>query len=385
MSDLVWWYPVIAWGVAIAALGRLGSLAMPRTIPRWLPVALGCISAVPVAGMPVGRWLHGLGQTFSIPFLIVLLDVVATSFLGRPWLDSAARRAAVWWGAGASLLLYPAALGLGRFDPYAFGWSEPGVAAAVATRPSDDVVRAGQELGLAVAVMGSDETDEQLRFRGTEGAARPWLVRRVGDRATARRPDEVVVVDLSSLWAGPSCARLLGRAGARIVKVESSSRPDGSRDGDPGFHRWLHEGHELLELDFATDEGRRQLVDVVHSADVVIEGSRPRALERLGIDSTEVVSSRPGAVWVSITGYGRCGPWRDRVAFGDDAAVAAGLVDVDVDGAPEFVADAVADPLTGVAAAALTVGALASGGGVTVDVALREVARSAAQAAVVVW
>ena len=278
--------------------------------------------------------------------------------------------------------LLPAWLGIEPFDddvPWA------GVAAAVATRPSDGVVRAGQELGLAVAVMGSDETDEQLRFRGTEGAARPWLVRRVGDRATARRPDEVVVVDLSSLWAGPSCARLLGRAGARIVKVESSSRPDGSRDGDPGFHRWLHEGHELLELDFATDEGRRQLVDVVHSADVVIEGSRPRALERLGIDPTEVVSSRPGAVWVSITGYGRCGPWRDRVAFGDDAAVAAGLVDVDADGAPEFVADAVADPLTGVAAAALTVGALASGGGVTVDVALREVARSAAQAAVVVW
>lgn len=153
MSDLVWWYPVIAWGVAIAALGRLGSLAMPRTIPRWLPVALGCISAVPVAGMPVGRWLHGLGQTFSIPFLIVLLDVVATSFLGRPWLDSAARRAAVWWGAGASLLLYPAALGLGRFDPYAFGWSEPGVAAAVAAMGAG-LVLAGNRFGLVLVAAG---------------------------------------------------------------------------------------------------------------------------------------------------------------------------------------------------------------------------------------
>lgn len=262
-------------------------------------------------------------------------------------------------------------------------WSE--VEAVAATRPSAGLVGAGQELGLAVAALGGSGPDEQLRFRGTESAARPWLVRRVAARHSTRRPEDVVVVDLSSLWAGPSCARLLGRAGARIVKVESSSRPDGSRAGDRRFHRWLHEGHELVEVDFASDEGRRALIDIVHSADVVIEASRPRAFERLGIDPVEVVSARPGTVWVSITGYGRCGPWRNRVAFGDDAAVAGGLVELDDDGAPLFVADAVADPLTGVAAAALTVGALAAGGGVTVDVALREVARSAAAGAVVVW
>jgi hypothetical protein len=262
-------------------------------------------------------------------------------------------------------------------------WSA--VTAAVSQRPTDAVVDAGQELGLAVAALGDERSDAQLQFRGTERAARPWLARRVGERTVARRADEVTVVDLSSLWAGPSCARLLGRAGARIVKVESSSRPDGSRAGDPGFHRWLHEGHELVEIDFTSAEGRRELLEVVHAADVVIEGSRPRAFERLGIDPVEVVSARPGTVWVSITGYGRCGPWRDRVAFGDDAAVAGGLVDLDDDGSPMFVADAVADPLTGVAAAALTVGALAAGGGMTVDVALREVARSAALGAAVVW
>ncbi|MBU3702700.1 MAG: hypothetical protein FGM58_11730 [Acidimicrobiia bacterium] len=262
-------------------------------------------------------------------------------------------------------------------------WTE--VSAAASERPTDALVEAGQELGLAVAALGGDRSDAQLRFRGTERAARPWLVRRVGERTPARHPDGLTVVDLSSLWAGPSCARLLGRAGARIVKVESSSRPDGSRAGDPGFHRWLHEGHELVEVDFATVDGRRELVDIVHSADVVIEGSRPRAFDRLGIHPVEVVSARPGTVWVSITGYGRCGPWRDRVAFGDDAAVAGGLVELDDDGAPMFVADAVADPLTGVAAAALILGALAAGGGITVDVALREVARSAAMGAAVVW
>jgi len=145
-----WWYPVAAWGVAIAALVRL---AVRRPIPRWLPVALGCMSAVPVAGMPVGRWLHGLGQTFSIPFLVVLVDLVAAPFLSRPWLNPAARWAAVWWGAGASLLLYPAALGLSRFDPYALGWSEPGVAAAVASMGAG-LALAGNRFGLVLLAAG---------------------------------------------------------------------------------------------------------------------------------------------------------------------------------------------------------------------------------------
>jgi len=258
------------------------------------------------------------------------------------------------------------------------------VAAAVNARPVTEVVDAAQELGLAVAALGGDESDAQLRFR-VIGPARPWLLRRVGERTAPRRVDGITVVDLSSLWAGPSCARLLGLGGARVVKVESTSRPDGSRFGDPGFHRWMHDGHELVEFDFATAEGRAALVEIVHSADVVLEGSRPRALDRLGLDPAEVVAARPGTVWVSITGYGRCGPWRDRVAFGDDAAVAGGLVEFADDGVPGFVADAVADPLTGVAAAALAVGALAAGGGMLVDVALREVARSAAHGAVVVW
>lgn len=154
MTDLAWWYPIVAWGVAIAALVRLVALAMPRPIPRWLPLAAGCVALVPIAGLPIGRWLHGLGQTFSIPFLVVLLDAVAAPFFARPWLDAAARRAAVWWGAGAAVSLYPAALGLGRFDPYALGWSEPGVAAAAAVAGAA-LVLAGNRFGIVLLAAGA--------------------------------------------------------------------------------------------------------------------------------------------------------------------------------------------------------------------------------------
>ena len=186
-----------------------------------------------------------------------------------------------------------------------------------------------------------------------------------------RRP---LVIDLSSLWAGPLCAHLLGRAGARVVKVESLTRPDAARGGPPDFFDRLHAGHESVVLDFTTREGRGRLARLIRRADVVIEASRPRALEQLGVDLDAAFAAKPNLVWVSLTAYGRTGPWRNRVGFGDDAAAAGGLVVWDEAGRPMFVGDALADPIAGVMAATGALQALAAGGGVLVDVALREAA-----------
>jgi crotonobetainyl-CoA:carnitine CoA-transferase CaiB-like acyl-CoA transferase len=185
-----------------------------------------------------------------------------------------------------------------------------------------------------------------------------------------RRP---LVVDLSSLWAGPLCAHLLGRHGADVVKVESTVRPDGARSGPPSFYAALHAGHRSVALDFASTEGRARLRSLLLAADVVIEASRPRALRQLGIDAIEVAACGP-RVWLSITGYGREAAGGLAVAFGDDAAVAGGLVAWAPDGQPRFALDAVADPLTGLAAAGAVLDALAAGGRWLVDVALAGVA-----------
>ena len=75
---------------------------------------------------------------------------------------------------------------------------------------------------------------------------------------------------------------------------------------------------------------------------------------------------------MSITGYGRSGPAAERVAFGDDAAAAGGLV-VDQDGRPRFCADAIADPLSGLAAADACLAALESGGRWLLDVSMAAV------------
>ena len=258
------------------------------------------------------------------------------------------------------------------------------IESALAVRTLGKLVESGQELGLAVAALPGGD-DQQLIDRGTTNSARPWIQRSVGQRQSGMTLTDALVVDLSSLWAGPLCSRILATAGARVIKVESSSRPDASRVGDRKLFDWLHDGHEFQTIAFEAEAGRSELIELLERADIVIEGSRPRALDRLGIVPSEFVERRPGKLWVSITAYGRCGPWRDWVGFGDDAAVAGGLVDVAADSTPSFVGDAVADPLTGLMAAALVAGSVARGGGVTIDVALREVARSAAHSASVVW
>lgn len=188
--------------------------------------------------------------------------------------------------------------------------------------------------------------------------------------------DPRLVVDLSAMWAGPLCAHLLGRGGLHVVKVESVHRPDGARAGDAHFFTWLHEGHDEVTVDLRSADGRASLAALLDRADVVVESSRPRALEQLGFTPAAFLGSRAGRTWVSITGYGRTGDDASRVAFGDDAAVAGGLVARDEQGDPVFCGDAVADPLSGLVAAAGAFDAIAAGGGRLVAVALAGVARA---------
>lgn len=178
---------------------------------------------------------------------------------------------------------------------------------------------------------------------------------------------DLTVVDLSSLWAGPLCGRLLRAAGARVIKVESASRPDGARRGPAAFFELMNGGKESAIVDLRSAAGRDELAALVEQADVVIEASRPRALEQLGIDALAF----PGRVWLSITAYGRQQPM--RVGFGDDAAVGGGLVAWD-DAGPVFVGDAVADPLTGLMGAVAVLDRLAAGGRWLVDLGLAQAA-----------
>ena len=204
---------------------------------------------------------------------------------------------------------------------------------------------------------------------------RPPVLRTQGGRRSSAT-EAPLVVDLSSLWAGPLAARLLGLTGARIIKVESRSRPDGARLGPAAFYERLHPSwHESLVLDFTDSDDLARLRDLTLSADVVIEASRPRALRHLGIRAEDSIAR--GTVWCGITAHGRDEPNAMRVGFGDDVAAGAGLV-ARAHGRPIPVGDALADPLTGVVAAAAVVDALAAQPGALLDVSMHDVCLRAA-------
>jgi hypothetical protein len=267
----------------------------------------------------------------------------------------------------------------------------PGPDGLPAPEPGDPWARLGRTLGSAPPAQ-LEEILDRARLLGLPVArlapAPPPPPPRGGPRGTwrsqpiaPRHPPVPLrgstVVDLSSLWAGPTVAQVLVGGGAHVVKVESAGRPDGARRGPPAWYQWLHAGVSEVSLNLTDKDGRRELCRLIEGADIVIEASRRRALEQLGAGPTQI-ELRPGAVWLSITGHGRTGPEAMWTGFGDDAAVAGGLVAWSGAG-PVFCGDAVADPATGMIGALAILRARAAGGGVLIDLALSRVAAGLAR------
>lgn len=224
------------------------------------------------------------------------------------------------------------------------------------------LVERARWLGLAVAAVVPPRPATRW-FRATRCA---------GARPPRRTP---LVIDLSALWAGPLCAQLLAQCGARVIKVESTARPDGARSGPAAFYHLMNAGKESVALDLRSDRGRRDLLALLRRADIIIESSRPRGLAQMGIRAAELLGAGCGQVWVSITGYGRRDPMADWIAYGDDAGVAAGLSWLmgGDGGDPVFCGDAIADPLTGLHAVLLALARWRAGGGELLDIALAPV------------
>jgi len=247
---------------------------------------------------------------------------------------------------------------LGIDGPEGDPW--PVVAAALARMPVAEAAARAALLEIPVGVPGEEPA-----------APTPWSVEPGPPGPAVAAP---LVVDLSALWAGPLCADLLRHASAHVVKVEDPARPDMTRHTDPSLFDLLNGGKRSVALDLRSRDGRRDLLRLLRVADAVVSSSRPRAFEQLGIDVGRVLVETP-TVWIAITAHGWSGPRSNRVGLGDDAAVAGGLVmRGDAATGPRFVADAVADPLTGVLAAAAGAALLGAGGSWFVDAPLARAA-----------
>lgn len=188
------------------------------------------------------------------------------------------------------------------------------------------------------------------------------------------------VIDLSTVFAGPHCARYLADFGADVVKVErptgDTSRNIGWRapDGETLWWKLTNRGKRAITLDLRTPEDLATMKRMLGEADVLVENLRPGKLEALGLVPEELFQSNPKLTITRITGFGQSGPYRNRPGFATLAEAMSGFAAMngEADGGPLLPPIALTDELAGLGAAFATMVAVHAGGGQTVDVNLLE-------------
>jgi crotonobetainyl-CoA:carnitine CoA-transferase CaiB-like acyl-CoA transferase len=186
---------------------------------------------------------------------------------------------------------------------------------------------------------------------------------------------------MSTVLAGPNCARYLADFGADVIKVE---RPGGDslrnmawrdpRDGEGLWWKLVNRNKRTIVLDIKDDADRATLLGLVDDAHVLVENSRPGTLERLGLGPDVLLARNPALVITRISGFGQDGPYASRPGFATIAEAMSGLVALsgEPDGQPLPPPVALTDEVTGLAAAFATMVALHSGIGQEVDANLLE-------------
>jgi formyl-CoA transferase len=144
--------------------------------------------------------------------------------------------------------------------------------------------------------------------------------------------DDIRVIDLTIARAGPTCVRQLADWGADVIRVEPPSDPSvqdvvGERRHGSDFQN-LHRNKRALSLNLKHPEARDLLLQLVDTADVLVENMRPPVKGRLGFDYETVHARNPRLVYGSISGFGQDGPYAERGGVDQIAQGMGGLMSV---------------------------------------------------------
>lgn len=126
------------------------------------------------------------------------------------------------------------------------------------------------------------------------------------------------ILDLTQLYPGPLATMMLADMGADVVRLEHPNRPDNIHILPPfigkesAAYLTLNRSKRSLALDTGKEEGRKVFFELVKTADVVMEQFRPGVLEKIGIGYDQAVLFNPRIIYVSITGFGQDGPYRQK-------------------------------------------------------------------------
>jgi crotonobetainyl-CoA:carnitine CoA-transferase CaiB-like acyl-CoA transferase len=194
------------------------------------------------------------------------------------------------------------------------------------------------------------------------------------------------VLDAGTMIAGPFAGTLAADHGADVIKIEQPGAGDPIRGWSPrkdGVSLWwkvIARNKRLVTLDLSHPRGREVFLELVASADAVIENYRPGTFARWGLSYEELSAVNPRIVLVSVSGYGQTGPYASRPGYGTVAEAMSGLPSFTgfPDGPPTLSAFPLADSVAAVFALVGLLGAVyerdvrGSGRGQVVDVSLYE-------------
>lgn len=192
------------------------------------------------------------------------------------------------------------------------------------------------------------------------------------------------VLDVSTLFAGPLAATLLGDFGAEVVKIEQPGRGDPSRDhgyqkeGIPLWWKCISRNKKPITLNLRTTEGQEIFKTLAKTADVIVENFRPGTLEKWGLGWDTLSEINPALVLARVTCYGQYGPKSQLPGFGTIAESMSGFAAItgEPDGPPTLPPFGLADGITGLATAFAVLTALrardSTGTGQVIDVAIIE-------------
>jgi crotonobetainyl-CoA:carnitine CoA-transferase CaiB-like acyl-CoA transferase len=190
------------------------------------------------------------------------------------------------------------------------------------------------------------------------------------------------VLDLATVIAGPGAARYLADYGADVLKVERPGSGDSTRgmgtpdprDGVAFYWKIVARNKRCATIDLKADEGRALLLDLVEDAHVLVENFRPGTLERLGLGPDALLARNPKLVILRVTGFGQDGPYAGRPGFATIAEAMSGFAALngEPDGGPLLPPIALTDEVTALVGAFAVMVALHSGVGQVVDVNLLE-------------
>jgi benzylsuccinate CoA-transferase BbsF subunit len=197
------------------------------------------------------------------------------------------------------------------------------------------------------------------------------------------------VLDFSWVWAGPFCTLQLAHMGADVIRVESKNRLCTTRRIPPfadevpginraGYYNQYNQAKRSIALNLRHPGAVAIAHQLVRQCDVVTENFAAGVIERLGLGYETLRQLRPDLIMLSISGFGRCGPYQSLAGYGPAVSALSGFVEATgyQDGAPQQLGISYADPSAGVLAAAAIVAALINrdrtGAGMYIDQSLLE-------------